>query len=126
MLESFRNSATGGDLTIIEGVINTHVSEREEYFLDRFEQAAYLWDKGDPSKALEYLVQLITKIGDPQMSERAAQAMVAFNGQLSKDGRTILSIVDTLQGYKNTRRRDFDRMAKNATCAAFFREQGLL
>jgi hypothetical protein len=126
MLESFRDSATGGDLTIIEGVINTHISEREEYFLDRFEQAAYLWDKGDPSKALEYLVQLITKIGDPQMSERAAQAMVAFHGQLSKDGRTILSIVDSLQGYKSTRRRDFDRMVKNATCAAFFRKQGLL
>lgn len=126
MLESFRVGASGADLTILEGVIKTHISEREEYFQDRFEQAAYLWDKGDPSKAIEYLVQLISKIGDPSMSDRAARALVAFHGQLSKDGRAILNIVDTMKGYKNSRRRDFDRLARNSTCRAFFSEHGLL
>lgn len=126
LLEEFEKSASEEDKVILAGVLSTHRSEREDYFTERYEYAAHYWDQGDPSKAVEYLVQLITKIGDPAMAEKAARSLVGFEGQPSKDGRQVLSILENMRGYRNSRPADFERLKKNATMRAFFSEHGLL
>lgn len=126
MLTAFRASASEGDATVIDGVLITHKSERDEYFADRFEQAAYLWDRSEVSKAIEYLVQLTIKIGDPAMADQAARALVAFHGQLAQDGKTIIKINETMHAYKINRSAVFELLKNNSTCRAFFQEHGLL
>lgn len=125
LLEGYRSRADETDLKILEGVLQTHRSEREDYFKERYEYAAHYWDTGDTGKAVEYLVQLINKVGEPGMVAKAADSLVAFEGQLGKDGKTILSIVPTMKGYKRDRPADFERLGKNATMRAFFSEHGI-
>ena len=125
LLEGYRSRADETDLKILEGVLQTHRSEREDYFKERYEYAAHYWDTGDTGKAVEYLVQLVNKVGEPGMVAKAADSLVAFEGQLGKDGKTILSIVPTMKGYKRDRPADFERLGKNATMRAFFSEHGI-
>ena len=125
LLEGYRSSASESELKQLEGVLRTHRSEREDYFKERYEYAAHYWDTGDAGKAVEYLVQLVTKVGEPAMVAKAADSLVAFEGQLGKDGRTILSIVPTMKGYKRDRPEDFERLSKNATMRAFFSQHGI-
>jgi len=125
LLEGYRSSASETELKQLEGVLSTHRSEREDYFKERYEYAAHYWDTGDAGKAVEYLVQLVTKVGEPGMVAKAADSLVAFEGQLGKDGRTILSIVPTMKGYKRDRPEDFERLSKNATMRAFFSQHGI-
>lgn len=125
LLEGYRSSASESELKQLDGVLSTHRSEREDYFKERYEYAAHYWDTGDAGKAVEYLVQLVTKVGEPGMVAKAADSLVAFEGQLGKDGRTILSIVPTMKGYKRDRPEDFERLSKNATMRAFFSQHGI-
>jgi pSer/pThr/pTyr-binding forkhead associated (FHA) protein len=89
--------------------------DRDAYFLDRMQQAAWLWEREKQGEAVEWLVQLIMKVGDDEMEAEAAREMVALPG-----------IEEWLEGYKRSRPEKFELIMEEKQVREFAREHDLL
>ena len=88
---------------------------RQEYFVDRMEQAAWLWEREERGQAVEWLVQLIIKVGDDAMETEAAQEMIALPG-----------IVDLLRAYRRDRPETFEALVEQDLVRDLARENDML
>jgi len=115
-IERFLNDASTGDRDKALALIDELETAREEYFEDRMQQAKYLWEGGEKGKGLEWLVQLVIKVGDPDMAANAARQIVAMGAD----------VVPALRGYKSTRPGDFELLMELEILRNFAAENGVL
>ncbi len=120
LIDSFSASATGGDATKASTLRGEHIAGRDEYFLDRMQQARYHWEKKEYGQAVEWLVQVIIQIGDKAMEDQAADS---FLKMIDDEGRPLSDrYLDT---YKKNRPEHFAIMMKNDALRAAATEAGL-
>lgn len=115
LLDAFVDKASSEDYEPVMTLINEKEEERTAYFLDRMLQAKHEWNKGEKGAAVEWLAQIVTKIGEPKMEDEAADLMLSIPG-----------IEGPLAGYKEGRRDMFDALMLNENLAAKAKELGLL
>jgi len=108
LIDSFSASATGGDATKASALRAEHIAGRDEYFLDRMQQARFHWEKKEYGQAVEWLVQVIIQIGDQAMEDQAADS---FLKMVDDQGRPLSDRY--LETYKKNRPEHFARMMKN-------------
>ncbi|MEE8467505.1 MAG: FHA domain-containing protein [Planctomycetota bacterium] len=116
-LERFLTDASPGDRDKALDLIDELETAREDYFLDRIQQAKYLWKGDEQGKALEWLVQLVIKVGDSDMAFSAAREIVAMHA--------AGDIVPALRGYKSTRPEDFELLMEQEILRRFAEEHGV-
>jgi hypothetical protein len=80
LLEDFLLTANAGDQAAAKALIQEQTAERKEKFDDRILQAAYYWDNKEPNRAVGVLAQLVAKIGDPAMTDEAADLLLKIPG----------------------------------------------
>lgn len=115
LLDGFVEEASGDDYDQVMALIEEKETERSEHFLDRILQAKHDWKKGEKGSAVEWLAQLVTKIGDPKMEDEAADLLLSLPG-----------IEGPLAGYKEYRPEMFEALVQNEKVAAKAQELGLL
>ncbi len=108
-LNSFLATANEDDRSAAMALINEKETEREAFFDDRMQQAAYFfWDRKQPSKAVAELAQLVAMIGDPAMEDLAVDSLI---------------VIPDLDGYLRTYRKDrvsrFAALMDNARLKAY-------
>lgn len=115
-IERFLTDASPGDRDKALALVDELESAREEYFEDRIQQAKYLWNGRERGKAVEWLVQLVIKVGDADMAADAARR-IADMGE---------DVVPALRGYKSTRPEDFELLMEQEILRNFAAEHGVL
>jgi len=103
--------ANPGDAAHCNELLATMRTEQAEHFDDRIQQFKYLWDKGEKGQAVEELVQLIIKLEDVQMVQKAADEFVLIPG-----------IDGWLKGYEQDRPEKYKVLIEHHTIAAKVRE----
>ena len=91
-------------------------ADQKEYFDDRLLQAKFEWEKGDPqaqAKGVEHLVQLSTKLSDPDMVAEATRRLLLIPDIDSRWG-----------GYAQDRPDTYDDLKANETILAHLKEIG--
>jgi tetratricopeptide (TPR) repeat protein len=88
--------------------------ERVEYFEDRMLQAKYHWEKDEHGQAVEWLAQVIMKIGDAEMAAEAAREMLLLPG-----------IEEWLRGYKSNRSDKWERLVREPSIREYAAEHGI-
>jgi len=96
LLDDFERNASPQDYDACVALRDEMVREREEYFIDRMQQAKWHWERGQKNKdstelgrSVEVLVQIIIWIGDADMAAKAAKELVHLE-----------SIDEWLRGYQ--------------------------
>jgi hypothetical protein len=115
LLDAYVEDASGEDYDGVMALISEKEDERTEYFLDRILQAKHEWKKGEKGSSIEWLAQLVAKIGEPKMEEEAADLLLSMPG-----------IDGYLAGYKEGRPDMFVLLTQNPKVADAAREAGLL
>lgn len=115
ILERFVEGADAADRDKALTLMDEKVSEREEYFDDRLQQARYYYERNEPGKAVEWLVQIVIKIGDERMANDAARRITQMAG-----------VERALRGYRNDRPETFSSLMENAILHDFAVEKGVL
>jgi hypothetical protein len=120
LLDRFLERAEGADASAAEALRAEQRTERDEYFTDRMQQARYEWEREQYGQAVEWLVQLITKVGDASMEDQAADALLKM---VNKQGQPLTDLY--LASYKEHRPEDFERLMKHAGLRRAAQESGL-
>jgi FHA domain len=112
LLDDFLAHASGEDHARALELQAKLVEERQAYFDDRMQQAAWLWRRDAKGEAVEWLAQLVLKVGDDAMQAAAAKELIGLPG-----------IEGWLRGYKRDRPEKFDGLMEDAQIRAFAREK---
>ena len=118
LIDNFVADSTGSDRAMAEALRDEHEGTRREYFEDRMLQAKYEYghDSGEQkSSAVRWLTELITKIGDDEMANKAADVMVKIPG-----------IEGPLRGYYNSERDTYDALVENAIVRRYIEANNVL
>lgn len=121
LLESVLQRAEGEDRDAALALIDEHTTGREEYFLDRMLQSKFHWEKKEYGAAVEWLVQVITKIGDDDMRDQATDALLKMTNQ---EGIPLTNLF--LGGYQSSRPWQFEELIKDPRIKSAAKEAGLL
>jgi hypothetical protein len=95
--------------------------ERQEYYVDRLLQSQFHWKKKEYGKAVEWLVQVIIKIGD---KEKEGAAIDSFLKMADHKGSALAARY--LESYRNNRPQDFEVMMTFPRLKDAAKEAGLL
>lgn len=120
-LDAFIARADGQQLTAAQALHHEQTTEREAYFLDRMQEAQYQWKKEDYGKAVEWLVQVIVKIGDEGME---AQAVDAFLKMQTTTGEPLSDRY--LETYQKNRPEQFEILMEHSKMREAARAAGIL
>lgn len=115
ILNDFVEDASPADRDKALALIDELEEQRVEYFDDRMQQAKYLWEGGQHGEAVEWLVQLVIKIGDEEMADDAARRIAASPG-----------VEKALKGYRNDRPEVFAALMENEIVRKFAKTKGVL
>ncbi len=115
VLSDFEASASAAEAATVRGLIATYKDGEKEYFDERLDLAAGVYEDGAKGKALGYCVELVKGIHDPDMENDAARRITKMAG-----------VKDALSGIKKGRPKEFEMLKKNAILKAYFQEVGLL
>lgn len=115
ILDDFERNGPGEGRTEALALRDKLNQERDEYFLDRMQQAAWLWERDQRGEAVEWLVQLIVKVGDADMEAEAARELIALPG-----------IENLLRAYQGDRPETFEQLVKQELVRELARENGLI
>lgn len=115
VLSDFEASASAAEAATVRGLISTYKTDEKEYFDERLDLAAGVYEDGAKGKALGYCVELVKGIHDPDMENDAARRITKMAG-----------VESALSGIKKGRPKDFEMLKKNAILKAYFQEIGLL
>lgn len=121
LIDDFLERAEGADRDAALAMYDTQSAEREEYFTDRMQQSRWHWERKEYGQAVEWLVQVITKIGDPAMQEQATDALLKMTNQ---EGAALTDLY--LGGYQRDRPWQFELLMEDPRLAARARAAGLL
>ncbi|MCB9913840.1 MAG: hypothetical protein H6828_01675 [Planctomycetes bacterium] len=121
LLNDVVKRADGADRDAALAMLDTQEAERTEYFEDRMQQARWHWEREEYGQAFEWLVQVATKIGDDEMRDRAADALVKM---VDKQGRPLTDRF--MEGYKRDRPWQFEDMLKVPALKEAAQRSGLL
>jgi len=111
LLEGFLATATASERARGEAMRAEHVGQRREYFHEELQQAKHEFEMGiadQTAKAVRGLTELVTKIGDPDMANDAAERMILIRG-----------IERPIQGYYNYERGTYDALMENQIIRRF-------
>jgi hypothetical protein len=120
LIDRFLEGASGSDATTAEALRATQVQERQEYFTDRMQQARYEWERQQYGQAVEWLVQLIIKVGDSAMEDQAADALLKM---VNQEGQKLTDLY--LENYRTHRPEDFERMMRHGGLRAAAQAAGI-
>lgn len=120
LIDAYSASASGSDATKVSELRAAQIIGRDEYFLDRLQQARFHWEKKEYGQAVEWLVQVIIQIGDQAMEDQAAES---FLKMVDDQGRPLSDRY--LSTYKKNRPEHFARMMKNDALRAAAEAAGL-
>lgn len=118
LIDNFVADSTGSDKAMAEALRQEHEGTQREYFEDRMLQAKYEYghDSGEQkASAVRWLTELITKIGDDDMANKAADVMVQIPG-----------IEGPLRGYYNGERSTYDALVENAIVRRYIEANDVL
>jgi hypothetical protein len=116
LVDEFLTRASGADETAAKAEQAKVLAARPAYHLDRLQQARYEYEqKGDPSKAVWWLVHEVIWIGDPVLSEEAAKILL-----------DMPDLAPHLEGYKQTYPDKFAALMENDGLRAFAATKGLV
>jgi hypothetical protein len=121
LLNGLSSRADGAERDAVQAMIDTQNAEREEYFTDRMQQARWHWERKEYGQAVEWLIQVVTKIGDTGMRDQATDALLKMTNQ---EGVPLTNIF--LGGYKQSRPWQFEQLCEDPRIKAAAREAGLL
>jgi hypothetical protein len=117
ILREFAEEASPDERAAALELIDQKEGDQEAYYDDRLLQAKYEWEKGDPEsrgKSVETLVQLATKLDDPDMVAEATRRLL------------LIPDVDTRwSGYKKYRPDTYEELLENPEIRARLREVGV-
>jgi len=105
----------------VTAMFDTQIAERQEYFTDRMLQSRYLWEREEYGEAVEWLVQVITKIGDDTMRNQATDALLKM---VNHAGVPLTDL--HLGGYQRDRPWQFDALCRDPRIKAAATAAGLL
>jgi hypothetical protein len=114
-LEQFLAQASAEDRTQGLALQAKLEQERAEYFADRMQQAAWHWRRDEKGQAVEWLAQLVMRIGDPGMQAEAARELVGLPG-----------VEDWLRGYKSGKPDKFEILVQEPQIRALALEKQIL
>jgi hypothetical protein len=115
LLDEFAATAGPADKTAVEERRQELVAERDEYAIDRLQQAKYeLQNKDDPGKAVWWLVNSVCYLGDEAMENDAAKRLIQMP-----------DLAAHLLGYKEHRPEYFEDLMKNAIVRAEAKRLGV-
>lgn len=114
ILEDYIDIASGDDRQKAVDMVNAKLAERQEWFVDRLQQARYEYERGQIGKSVDWLVKVIVNVGDEDMADEAAEQLILFDG-----------IVEWFRGYERSRPDDFAELSENRVVAEFLRENPL-
>jgi len=120
-IAAFIAQADEADKTAAQALEQDQTVEREAYFLDRMQESRYQWQKKQYGQAVEWLVQIVVKIGDPSMEE---QAIDAFLKMQSDDGEPLSERY--LASYKKNRPEQFEILMSHEKMRAAAKSAGIL
>ena len=120
-IDAFLLTADGQEKTAAQALHHEQTVEREAYFLDRMQEAQYQWKKQQYGQAVEWLVQVIVKIGDEGMAD---QAVDAFLKMQTTDGEPLSDRY--LESYRKNRPEQFEIMMGHAKMREAARTAGIL
>jgi hypothetical protein len=104
LLDEFIPRATSKDLAEAETMRQEMIVAREEYALDRLQQAKYeLEKKENPGGAVWWLINSVCYLGDPAMEDDAAGRLIRMS-----------EIGAHLEGYRDERPDIFEELMKNS------------
>lgn len=121
LLSGLASRADGAEREAVQAMIQTQDAERLEYFTDRMQQARWHWERKEYGQAVEWLIQVVTKIGDPGMRDQATDALLKMTNQ---EGVPLTNIF--LGGYQKSRPWQFDELCEDPRIKAAAKEAGLL
>jgi hypothetical protein len=120
-MDGFISRAGGQQLTAAQALHHDQTTEREAYFLDRMQEAQYQWKKQAYGQAVEWLVQVIVKIGDEQMAD---QAVDAFLKMQTTDGEPLSDRY--LLTYQKNRPEQFEILMGHSKMRSAAKAAGIL
>lgn len=121
LLDQFLLDATGEEKTQAQALYQEQVTGREAYFVDRLQESRYQWGKKQYGQAVEWLVQVILKIGDESMEDQAIDAFLKMRAQ---DGALLSDRY--LGSYQSNRPEQFEILMKHSKLKAAAKAAGLL
>ncbi|HIG11279.1 MAG: FHA domain-containing protein [bacterium] len=121
LLEDVQRRSSGSDGDAVTAMFDTQIAERQEYFTDRMLQSRYLWEREEYGEAVEWLVQVITKIGDDTMRNQATDALLKM---VNHAGVPLTDL--HLGGYQRDRPWQFDALCRDPRIKAAATAAGLL
>ncbi len=114
LMNEFIGRATSPDLESAEARLAELKKARQTYFDDSLSRAQTMRMNGELHNSIEWMVQLVIKIGDGEMSNRAAEELIKIPG-----------VEAPMAGYKKSRPDTFAEMMKNPILKGFAAEKGL-
>ncbi len=118
LIDDFVASSTGSDKAMAQALREEHEGTQREYFDDRMQQAKHEYgheSSEQKSSAVRWLTELITKIGDDDMANTAADVMVKIPG-----------IEGPLRGFYNSERHTYDALFENAIVRRYIEANDVL
>ena len=114
VLDEFSLRAEGSHKAMAETLRAELVTARQEYHLDRMQQAEYYFKSNEKGKAVSWLTQSVIKLGDVAMENEAAEILVALPG-----------VESAIQGYCNQQQDIFEALKRNKVVAAFISQHDI-
>jgi hypothetical protein len=114
LLDEYERQVEPEDRAELDELRAKQEAERLAYWEDRRQQVIWHWEREEKGAAVEKLVQLVTKIGDPEMEREAARKLVELPG-----------IESWLRGYERDKPTKFQRLMQNPIVAEFCRQKGI-
>jgi len=105
IIDHYLLTASGEDRDAALVLTDTHLAEREEYFIDRMQQSRYHWEKKEYGDAVDWLIKVIIQIGDPSMEQ---EAITYFLGMTTKEGQPVVD--NYLGSYKKLYPETFEKL----------------
>ncbi|MFT4539788.1 MAG: hypothetical protein ACI841_000224 [Planctomycetota bacterium] len=116
LLYDYKDSASAQERSTLDDLITQRETEAKEHYDDRLLQAKHEWEKDDAqsqAKAVERLVQLVTKMGDEAMVAESARRLLLIPDIDSRWG-----------GYKRDRPDTYTELMANASIRAHLKAIG--
>lgn len=120
LLDNVLQTDPGSDSSVAK-LRSEQESAREDYFIDRLLQSQHLWKKKEYGQAVEWLVQVIIKIGD---TDKESKAVDTFLKMADHKGNALAARY--LESYKKYRAPDFEIMMTFPRLKKAAKQAGLL
>ena len=114
VLQRFIERSEGEERQLALELYDTKAKERDEFHVDRLQQAKYDWERGNRDDAVRWLVNQIAYQGVEAHENQAAQILVQLEG-----------LEGYLRGYQKYLPDKFEALARNPIVAAKIDEFGL-